>query len=224
MASAATTAEDSNASTDKEDHVSLALSLPFEMVEAILVHLSAPDLLFAAANVPKRWRDVIENSTEVWRILARHQYDEKTNWAKTRRQTLSIFNQERKTIKCFFLKGMLFAHRDSFGNTGFIFAPGSDNAPLEIPDPRTTSLRYEKKGRIGHWALHLFDLKGNLVCKQEVKDDSKALLGRYFQAIIEDRENMERYLRGGNSIDQIPDAEDDHTPARPTKRRERGSD
>jgi hypothetical protein len=114
MASAATTAEDSNASTDKEGHVSLALSLPFEMVEAILVHSSALDLLFAAAKVPKRWRDVIENSTEVWRILATHKYDE-TNWAKTRRQALSIFNQERKTIKCFFLKGMLFAHRDSFG-------------------------------------------------------------------------------------------------------------
>ena len=234
MASAVASGEDSNTSTDQEDHVSppnpssLPSSLPFEMVEAILVHLSAPDLLFAAANVPEFWRDVIATSKEVWKILARHRYDNdndaENNAAKIHailRDELSIFNQTRKTIKCFSLKGILFAHRDSFGNAGLIFAPGSDNAPLVILDVMTSSLRYQKKGRTGCWYLELYDVNGNLVCKQEVRDDTKSVLGRYFQAIVEDRKIMERYLRGSRFIDQVPDPDGGGKHA---KRRKRGSD
>lgn len=89
-------------------------------------------------------------------------------------KALSIFNQDRKTIKCFFLKGIFLAHRDSFRNAGFIFVSSSDNAHLEILDATTSSLQYQKKGRTGNWCLQLFDQKCNLVCEQEVRDVGKA--------------------------------------------------
>jgi hypothetical protein len=55
------------------------------MIEAILVYLTVPELSLAALQLPKLWRDVIESSKEIWKSIARYDYDDNDKAAMRKR-------------------------------------------------------------------------------------------------------------------------------------------
>lgn len=177
-----------DASADQED-VSLALSLPMEMVECILLHLLLPDLLRVAPHLPKWWQDVIECSGEIWRKIARYRYDDEVNILVSHagRKKLSSpqakksTNVTLRTVKCFLKSGILFLNGDPNGK-GFIWAPGSDDLSLKILDPDLCSLRHQKKRHIRYWSIKLYDLNGERVCYERVRDDDKSTPGPILEA------------------------------------------
>lgn len=63
---------------------SLATKLPAELVEMILANLSATDLTTAAGNLPRLWRNVIQNSSQIRRIVTSHKWNQAWSQAKRR--------------------------------------------------------------------------------------------------------------------------------------------
>ena len=186
-----TAMDDTVINTSPVDHVSLTLSLPYEMIEAILVHLSVPELLLAAPNIPKSWRDVIESSRQIWKSIARYDYDDehiivKKRFRKWPRPSSDrLYTDVGVTVRCFLLGGQLFIHHGPLGNDGFIFAPGREELPLKILDPHKSILRSREGVRLDQWSIELYDLDGTLICFQDLKWDSKIVMGRFLRVVHE---------------------------------------
>ena len=183
---------DDNTTTESlVEHVSLALSLPYEMVEAILVYLTVPELLLAAPHLPKLWRDVIGTSRQIWKNIARYDYDDNHNVAQNGSGKRPLSNLDGcyrgagTSTRCFLLGGQLFIHQDSFGNDGFIFAPGREELPLKILDSKKRILRHRQGLRVAKWSIELYDLDGELVWHEDVTYGSKIAMGRYLLPVFE---------------------------------------
>ena len=120
---------------------SVASSFPFELVEAILRYVPVPDLMVAAANVPKFWREVIENSKKIWKRIARYSpQDDGSIDRKGRKRAASLaFSSGNPHLPWNFnyplLNGILYVHRRTDGAEGFIFAPISEKQTLRVLDP-----------------------------------------------------------------------------------------
>lgn len=188
MAHAIGTPDKSRFSSDREDHVSLALSLPMEMIEIILQNLSVPDLLRSTAHLPSWWQQVLMSSPVVWKKLARYRYDENVNIllknfshnaaSPAQKQKMKI--NQTKTVVCLLRGSMLFIHHSPLGR-GYILAPAKENSSLRIVDSDTIKPWYRKPGRAGYWSLKLYDLDGANVCNERVTNEAKAHLHQLFE-------------------------------------------
>lgn len=89
----------------------LATSLPVELVEMILNSLSTEDLMFAAAYLPKLYRDVLEDSLQLRKKIQEHKFE---SFWKTRE-----FASTFKTGTLYVLNPKM----DSKTGDAFMFAP-----------------------------------------------------------------------------------------------------
>ena len=163
---------------------SVSSSFPFELVETVLAQLSVPDLMVAAANVPKFWRDVIENSKEVWTSIARYSIKDTQIPTKKgrKRSAYTPFgprNGAPWTFNYTFSNGILYAVRRSDGVEGFIFAPISEKLTLCVLDPKRKTAKYSVNSRFGYGFIDLYDFEGRLVCSKQVTQNDKDVMQRY---------------------------------------------
>lgn len=170
---------------------SIASSYPFELVELVLLHLSVPDLLIAAANLPKFWREVIPNSKEIWKRIARYPINEPKTPTKKSIQlgacaTFLADNDHPWMFKYLFSKGMLYVVRRCDGVEGFIFAPFSEKLTLRVADPATKIATYGLNMRHGYGFIDLFDLDGRMICSKLVTDNWKDTLQKYLSTFYGD--------------------------------------
>lgn len=162
-----------NTNVSSKDRSSVAGSLPFELVETILLQLDVPEMLLAAAHLPNFWRSVIENSTYIGQKLRQYGYLDGTN--SIMQALLST------TFKYSLPGGMLFVHCDILGNEGLVLASPTDRTGLKVLTPRGKVQRLPGTGRNGRASIKLFDFEGQLLCTKKFVSDGRFVLWQYFR-------------------------------------------
>ena len=163
--------------------IPLAERLPPELVLMILAHLSARDIILAAAHLPKFWQNVLQSSTSIRNKLMRRRWP--ADSAKLGKRKIDVYEQTpgqgyRPSFSCDFQHGSLYVERDS-QYEGFIFAPRcSIELKLQIIDAKTKQISFRRRGRTGGvGSIKLFDLNGGLVCEKYLTDDVKDRMWQY---------------------------------------------
>lgn len=165
-------------------------AFPCEIVDAIVEYLTVPELLIFAGNAPTFWRQVIENSSPIWKRIAAYPWLEypkpKVDLRRTRSGQASSFAPWN--FKYPLANGMLFVHRTECGTEAFLFAPLSEQATLRVLDPSKTTAKYNTQTRFGYGYIDLYDFDGNLVCSKQVSQNTKDAMWQYLTTFHGDEE------------------------------------
>jgi hypothetical protein len=152
-----------------------AANLPYELVEKILKELDILSIIAAAPYVPEFWRQVIENSPYVLRLLAR---DEENIWHSSckcgpcKRQTNTLTRDDDWKISHVAREGILYVYRSGKTRTeSMIFIPMLEEKTLAVVDPAQTRV-VEREGSGVFEKSRLFfevwSMEGERVCSIDV--------------------------------------------------------
>ncbi|KAK3720853.1 hypothetical protein LTR37_003516 [Vermiconidia calcicola] len=173
----------------------VAASFPFELIETILLNLSITDIVVVAANVPKFWRKVIENSKEIWKRLATRYPPVDAHRLVQAKGDMEAGISTPLSFRYTVRNSILFVHRTAAGAEAYIFAPVSDKKPLCVIDPSRTTAEYTKTHRFGYGYMELFDFDGMLVCSVQVSTNKKDIMWLYLTTIYGAAEKQDQPAR-----------------------------
>ena len=157
-----------------KDQSSVAASSPFELVEAILLQLTVPELLIAAANVPRYWRSMIETNPNIVQKLHRYPYLD---------GSLSIMTVVHSTTFSYPIRnGTLFLHRDRLGNEGIVFASRADKLTIKVLKTRE-KIPFQPLGvHSERFSYKIYNFDGKLMCTRVWSTDGRSVLWQYVAA------------------------------------------
>ena len=150
------------------DQCSVTASFLYELVEAILPRLTAPEPLTAAGNVPNYRGNVIETNRH--NVPKLHHY-------RCMDGALSIITVPYLTTFSYPLKeGRLFVLRDRLGNDGIVFASRASKAAVKVLNA-SEKMSYKPSGVDRERCSHeMFNSNGKLVCTRVWKIDWRVVL------------------------------------------------
>ena len=154
---------------------SIASTLPFELVEHILLETGVSDLLMAAAHVPRFWHEVIEQSTGIRSMVTEefacqipraHRPNPNRMMAPVAR---CLTRDMRWMFRSYLTDGALYVDRRCKGRAEeFLFVSAAEERPLCLINPARTIAKYHVSGRFGQGFIECFDFDGELVCSKQV--------------------------------------------------------
>lgn len=168
----------SNVAATRTHPYRLATSLPVELIDITLSHLSTDDIIRSAPYLPARWQNVIEDS-----VLLRNRFRE--DYLSSARQDLH-WSQRDWTIKFIsrFDDGELYARGRKIHVDNFIFAPSSGTPRLRVIDPVKTVVHYgETDASSSQIIIELYDIRGNLVCSGALEKYGTKHLRRHIETV-----------------------------------------
>lgn len=141
----------------------LAETMPTEIIESILILTPVPDLIIAAANLPSRWRAVLEASKPLQKHIV--------NFLAVKDRTpYSIPHTDGWMFTCPGAPdgGHLLVHRRPNGDEGFMVIPKFRKSSMIVLDPTTKTMAWSRFAE--SWRncgeISLNDMRGRRVLRQ----------------------------------------------------------